>query len=274
MPSLKVTFDTNVLTDVVMPDSCKTAYYAACIAAHRGVKSGRIAGYFGESVVTLDVLGKIDKVAMVGGARISSESPSNGPYRVNLSVRTRWESVRINPISVNLISVAQSLGMRALIGPRYLGNSLPAQRGADLLYENLVFPADIGRANKINEVDLALAQRGLGRSRAVALGVEWSKRDGASGETWMQGLGRARNETERRTVHRAVNEWADGDAIAAHVGYGNDLFCTHDKGRGSGQQSALHPSNRSWLEAVYGVEIVTVSELADRLAPANSFAAP
>ncbi|MGA2191603.1 MAG: hypothetical protein ABSH33_24100, partial [Steroidobacteraceae bacterium] len=147
-----------------------------------------------------------------------------------------------------------------------LGNSLLAQSGVDLLYENLVFPADIGRAHKINEVDLALAQRGLGRARAVALGVEWSKRDCASGEIWMEGLGRARNETERRTVHKAVNEWADGDAIAAHVGYGNEVFCTHDKGRGSGQQSALHPSNRLWLKSAYGVEFVTVFELAERLA--------
>lgn len=266
MSSLKVTVDTNVLTGVVTPDWCKPhADHAACIAAHNGVKFGRIAGYFSESVVTLDVLRKIDKVAVVGGAKIASESRSDGPYRVNISVGTRWPSAPINPISINLISLAQSLGMRALIGPRHLGNSLPAQRGVDLIYEKLVFPADIDRANKINEVDLALAQRGLGRSRAVALGVEWSKRDGESGETWMQGLGRARNETERRTVHRAVNEWADGDAIAAHVGYGNDFFCTHDKGSGSGRQSALHPSNRLWLQSAYGVEFVTVFELAGRL---------
>jgi hypothetical protein len=267
VPCLKVTVDTTALTGAVTPDLCSPhADHDACVAVHDGIKSGRITGYFGEAVVTLDVLGKADKVAVVGGSRIASESRADGPYSLTISIGTQWLKAPINQISVNLISIAQSLGMRALIGPRHLGNSLPAQGFGGLFYENLVFPADLGRAGKINAVDLALAQRGLGRSRAVELGVGYSKRDGASGESWMEGLGRARNDTERRTVHRAINEWADGDAIAAHVGYGNDLFCTHDKGRGSGQRSALHPSNRSWLQSVYGVEFVTVSELAKRLA--------
>jgi hypothetical protein len=268
VPFLKVTFDTNALTGAVTPDLCiPHTDHAACVAVHEALKSGHITGYFSEAVVTLDVLGKEDKVAVVGGARIESESSSKGPSTFTISIGTRWPKTGINQISLDLVRTAQSLGMKALIGPRHLGNSLSVHGFGETFYENLLFPADLERASKTNEVDAALAQRGLGRTRAVELGVEYSKRDDSSGECWMQGLGRARNDTERRGAHRAINEWADGDAIAAHIGYGNDLFCTHDKGGRSRQRSSLHPSHRAWLRSGYGVEFVTLSGLADRLAP-------
>jgi hypothetical protein len=63
---------------------------AACVAVHDGIKPGRIAGYFGEAVVTLDVLWKVDKVAVVGGSRIASESRADGPYSLTISIGTRW----------------------------------------------------------------------------------------------------------------------------------------------------------------------------------------
>lgn len=70
---------------------------------------------------------------------------------------------------------------------------------------------------------------------------------------------------ERKAVHKAINEWADGDAVAAHAGYGNDLFCTNDLGKGAGESSVLHPKNRAWLQSDYGIVFVTTLELAQRL---------
>lgn len=79
------------------------------------------------------------------------------------------------------------------------------------------------------------------------LGLEHSKQHYATGEWWPPGLGRATTENERKKVRKAINEWADGDAIAAHVGYDNDLFCTHDDGRGAGQNSVFSQTHRAWL---------------------------
>jgi hypothetical protein len=156
--------------------------------------------------------------------------------------------------------------MKALIGPRHLGNSLSVHDFGEGFYEDYVSPADVvTRGGKTNEVDSALAQLGVGRARAVELGLEYSERDNASGEFWMQGLGRTRDDTERKKVHKAINEWADGDAIAAHIGYGNDLFCTYDQGSNSGERSVLHPSKRAWLRRTYEIAFVNLSELADRL---------
>ena len=49
---------------------------------------------------------------------------------------------------------------------------------------------------------------------------------------WFEGLGRASTDAERAEVARAVAEWADADSIAAHIGYGIDLFCTNDYKKG------------------------------------------
>jgi len=51
-------------------------------------------------------------------------------------------------------------------------------------------------------------------------------------------------------------------------GYGNDLFCTDDRGASLGDRSILHPDHRDWLSEMYGVTIVNLAELAERLATA------
>jgi len=271
MPTLKVTFDASTLTGVVTPDLCSgtsgPASHAAHLYIHDALKTGQIKGYFSEAVAALDLLGKEDKVSMVGKARVVSETTAitTGPA-ISISVGTRWTVPPMHQKSKDLIRAAQELGMKALIGPRHLGNSIPARDFGNDFYEHYACAADlVAGSNKTHEVEAALLRRGLGRARVVELGLEYSRRAGATGEVWMQGIERARNDTERKAVRRAINEWADGDAVAAHTGYGNDLFCTNDLGKGSGHRSVLRPNNRAWLQSDYGVEFVTTLELAQRL---------
>lgn len=272
MHTLKVTFDASALTGAVTPDLCSNtsdpAGHAANLTVHGALKTGQIKGYFGEAVATLDLLGREDKVEMVGEARVASETTAiaAGPAMFSISVGTRWPAPSMHQKSQDLLRAVQELGMKALIGPRHLGNSLPARAFGDDFYENYACAADlISGSAKTHEVAAAILRRGLGRARVVELGLKYSKRDGACGEIWMQGIGRARDDTERKAVHRAINEWADGDAVAAHAGYGNDLFCTNDLGKNAGENSVLHPKNRAWLQSDYGIVFVTTLELAQRL---------
>ena len=66
-------------------------------------------------------------------------------------------------------------------------------------------------------------------------------------------------------MHLLINEWADGEALAGHAGYRNDLFCTVDMGGDLGDRSILHPSHRAWLSEMHGVTCVNATELAERL---------
>jgi hypothetical protein len=83
-----------------------------------------------------------------------------------------------------------------------------------------------------------------------------------------RGLGYARRSkvATGNSRKRAVAEWADGDSVAAHYSYANDLFCTQDRAVRAGRDSIMHPANRGWLRRVYGVEFVNIAQLAARLA--------
>lgn len=257
---LKVTFDTNTFNEITNP-TCE-GHVAICDA----LRARQIHGLFSEAVVVLDALLKQDKVDMVGSARIESESRESGPNSITISVGRRWPSKPIPQQFLNKLHVVRSLGMRAMIGPRRLGDSLVARGFDEGFYEPTMTHEDlIARGAKANEVDLAIAHRNVGRARAVTLGLEFSERDGHAGEYWCQGIGRARSD-EGGKVRKAINEWADGEAVAAHVAYGNDLFCTEDRARSSGGQSILSQDNRNWLSQTYGVKFVTMAELAERIA--------
>jgi hypothetical protein len=272
MPTLKITFDTSTLSDVVSPDlrSGPSDFdkLAANLTVHHALETGTIKGYFSEAVVALDLLGKDDKVEMVGKARTVSETSAAAtrPAMFAISVGTRWSVPSLHEKSQILIQAAQKLGMKALIGPRHLGNSLPVRGFGDDFYENYASVADLlAGSAKTHLVQAAILKRGIGRWRVVELGLEYSRRDGVSDESWMRGIERARDDTERKKVRSAINEWADGEAVAAHAGYGNDLFCTNDHAKNAGQRSVFHSNHRAWLQRDYGVEFVTMLELAQRL---------
>jgi hypothetical protein len=267
---LKVTFDTSTLSGVVDPDEepgAGAADQAAYQAVHMAVKTGLIQGFFSEAVVTLDAIGRKAKAEVLGATRFVSETKSTGPNRITITVGARWKSVSIDPRILARVATAHAMGMRALIGPRRFGDSLVARGFGESFFEaypsGAAFEAATGATNAF---DAAIVARGLGRARVIELAKSFSERDGAAGEWWLQGLERTKSAAEGKRVRDAVNEWADGEALAAHVGYGNDLFCTRDNGGDLGDKSILHPSHRAWLSETYGVTVVRVAELAERLA--------
>jgi hypothetical protein len=67
---------------------------------------------------------------------------------------------------------------------------------------------------------------------------------------------------ERKRVAATVREWADGESIAAHYGFGMQLFCSDDYGQGSPRYSVLDPENRQWLSTTFGIEFITLTDLA------------
>jgi hypothetical protein len=71
-------------------------------------------------------------------------------------------------------------------------------------------------------------------------------------------------------VQRRIAEWADGDAIAAHIAYGNDYFCTRDAAKKAGPTSILSARNREWLLREYGARVIAPGDLAAILADAKN----
>jgi hypothetical protein len=261
---MKVTFDTNVFQQVVEPKRCiEQSCHAACVAINAALKSGRINGYFSEAMISLDALTKNDKVDVVGSSRIMCRSYAlnTPPLSVTIFIGRQSERREIPTEFLASLQKALDLGMRALIGPRLFGYSLAIHGFGDKFYEPIAPERFVACADLTNAVDSDLLSREVGRAQAIKFGCDFI----AEGEWWPQGLERAAANGRHKQVRKIVNEWADGEAIAAHVGYGNDFFCTHDQARGAGQNSVLSKTHRNWLAEKYGVQFVTLHELADCL---------
>jgi hypothetical protein len=158
--------------------------------------------------------------------------------------------------TVARVQRALDLGMRILSAPRagstrILSGELYA-RAAD----------EQTRLTRYASIASAIESRGLGFARMskVARLVARGVSDSGSAN-----INRPASSGEARRVDRAVAEWADGDSVAAHFSYANDLFCTQDRAVRAGRDSIMHPTNRGWLRRIYGVELVNIAELAARL---------
>jgi hypothetical protein len=64
-----------------------------------------------------------------------------------------------------------------------------------------------------------------------------------------------------------IAEWVDGDAIAAHYGYGIDYFCTNDKASGAGASSIFSDINLKSVCGKYGIKVVSPAELLSYIRP-------
>jgi len=227
---LRVTFDTNTLDPITQPELAGPMR-ADCRMIHEFLRAKRLQGFFCETVLT---------------------------------VEGRQQSPR--PDTVARVGRALELGLRILSAPR------PGGTPIDFLDAEL-YAKDVNlstRLERYEAIAAAIEARGLGFARVLK--VAPSRRHGPASPSGLGSVdpnqcGRlaASFPGDLTKVGRAVAEWADGDSVAAHYGYANDLFCTQDRAAKAGRDSVMHPAQRSWLQRVYGVEFVSIAELAARL---------
>jgi hypothetical protein len=163
----------------------------------------------------------------------------------------------LHPIAAGWIAAATSLGLKFLRAPR-----IGAPRLAAVLSpKNFAEDEDPKRRQeRFSEVVRAVEERGVGMAPIRALGERIKARTG-SPSPWYQALNKAKDEQERAEIKKAVREWADGDTVAAHIAYGDDVLCTGDKA----ETSIFSEENRTWLKEKYGIRIMTLKELAAEL---------
>jgi hypothetical protein len=102
---------------------------------------------------------------------------------------------------------------------------------------------------------------GVGIAIAKALGDGINARLGLA-KPWFASLDQPIDIHEENRIKRAISEWADGDTVATHYGYGNDYLCSEDQGGSGATPSIFDAANRSWATADYGISFATLSELA------------
>jgi hypothetical protein len=257
------TFDTGALDDMLWPESAKQPTDPADATRVRAaVQAGVIQGFFSETLITLEGIKNIDRAAVLSSSQLVTSSSSESENSITINVAFQQDRLPLPPKFVKRIQAARDLRMRALMVPRS-ADGVCAKDDDGTLFKP---PGDLEQfVAKAVHLRSEIGARDIGRAVAVKLGLKLSARDGVS-EWWYYGLKRAKDIHECRQVERAVSEWADGDSIAAHYGYGIDLFCSKDFGKGASALSVLDCANRKWLSEEFGIRFVTLRELADMVA--------
>jgi len=264
-PSLTITFDANTLEAVARPERrAKDPFHASYVSIQRAIKDGFLAGYFSQTYCTLEGIQGEDRPAVLGKTRVETSSTSPDRNTVNIRIETKHHRKPLHKEHDAALQAVLQLGMRALRGPARMVDGLVIKDPDNTIYVTETIEQVIAHRSTAGEVAAAIEGRGVGRAVALELGLKFNERAGVTSELWLQGLARARPD-EYRLVRKAIGEWSDGDAIASHVGYGIEVFCTNDFGRSAGGPSVLDAVNRAWLVATYDVVFVTPIELAQRI---------
>jgi len=267
MDVISVTFDTCCLDTIVWPEASQHKNGKINGSKIRAaIEAGHVQGFFCEPLITLEGVQRRERPEVFGSTRLETQFSSPDDRTINITIAVKQDRNSLPPKFRERIQAAQAIGLRALKGPARMGWICVQDSEGTLFksYSSVLELAD--RLDKVHELATAIAARGVGHAVPVKLGLQYIARAGiAQPELWVRGLRYTRNNREREEINSAINEWADGDSAASHYGHCIDLFCTEDDARGARGPSIFNETNKAWLEKDYGIEFVSLAELAERL---------
>ncbi len=265
---LKVTFDTNVFNKLInLEENEDKTYYETIL---KNLKKGDIKGYFSDTFITLEGVRRIDRENIFGSRKVLTKTSNKSKNEITISFGTSMLSPQLNEIHLHKIQLLTNLGIKGLRGQMYLGDNFIVPPTLDI-YESTDIDLLIAYRAKMAVVECAIAEKcsstgvHIGKNCARELGLSRLKRANRDGEIWYQGLGLSQNNSESKETQSAIAEWADGDSIIRHIGYGNDYFCTLDNGKSAKAASIFDAEHKKWLNDKFGVKFIIPSDLANLL---------
>jgi hypothetical protein len=269
---MKVTFDTNTIDRAVRPERFpKDPRQSEYIQVQQALASGRIQGFISETLFSLEGMQRLERAGVFGGtttvtheSEAAVETASGNGTAIQITIQVQQPDRKpLHPEMARRIKAALDIGMRFLSAPRT--GAIKIDDPDHMIYAAETQGIDLReRLNRYHNALRSIEERGVGMTLCKQLGQNFSAREKIH-EPWFKGLQRARDVHEQNQVARAFAEWADADAIAAHVGYGIDYFCTEDAGKSAGAASILDATNSAWLTAQFGVRFVSLSDLASMI---------
>jgi hypothetical protein len=262
-----VTFDTNSLDRAVRPsDNPRLSEFCKI---NQALSAHAVEGAFSETIITIEGIKRAERAAVFGSTRLrrnpkASYRADDGTTVIPIElVAEQPARAPLDPRFAARVGAAIRIGLRMLRATRIAALYIE-DPDKKLYVQDSDVDAMARRLDRFSNALRAIEARGVGYARLRRLAVEFAKRAGTV-EPWYLSLGRTNDIHEERSVERAFAEWSDADSIAAHIGYGIDVFCTEDKGNTGTDPSVFDTVNRGWLEQTYGVKFATLSELAAML---------
>lgn len=258
--AMKVTFDSNVWRPLVSPSIFPNDPNIKHFEVIRQAMEGKLVfGFLGEAVFTLEAIKRMDRKEFFGhykaDVKTTTEIKTDNSVGMNFSIGpSKTSHANNNPYLEKHFNDARPLGFKLLRMPRIAGIVNMDLKPEDYAADERVPIKE--RQERCGQIAREIESKGCGISHIKKLGAKYAKK-----RPWIDGI-KAAPQTDENLIAKAIAEWADADAVAAHYGYDNDFFCTRDAAKAAGADSIMSASNQQWLNQDYKVVFVTPEELA------------
>lgn len=243
-----VTFDSNVWESIV--DDSKRNRSPAFSKIYDLILQKVIDPYFFEGIVTLETIPKEDRKQHIAEFR-PAISIQIGDAKPKVSEGTPppqlTEYLKFN------LPKAIGMGFKFIKTPRIGSHGVSPSE--DCVAKDINFPLD-QRLQRTFEVCRFIESLGAGKAKLD------SEIDNNLGNGMAEKIKNDTTLTNKKFA-KSIAEWVDGDALAAHYGYGIDYFCTNDKASGAGPNSVFSKNNLNQLTQKFGIVVVSPDELID-----------
>lgn len=231
---ITVTFDSNVWENIVDPN--KRAGQLIYERLHKAIVDQRIKPYFSEVIANIEAIPSGDRKRHFAQYKLRPENEKD--YELHEYLKENLEK-------------AIALGFRFLSCPRVgaTSHSLVENNKADDESHSLK-----ERQERTFECGRFIENLGAGKGKIH------TRLDGDSNNGLVIQSARDTSLSDKQ-YSKDIGEWADGDAIASHYGYGIDYFCTNDTASGAGTKSVFYADNVKELKDQFDIEIVSPADL-------------
>jgi len=240
---MKVTLDSNAWERVFDPNDL------SCLALREAFRSAAIRGFICDAAFRIEAITKTLRPEYFAQPYLDTQPKGPALQNGRLLLFSLGPDDNRHPglpeQQARKLTAALASSVQIMRSLNWMGLPSPAQTLAPHDYVEESVSNRSARENRQIEVDAEIVARGFGRAAFEAADgwTAFAKADG----------------NEKRLI-KACAEWADGELVAAHIAYGNDLICTNDRGIAA-KRSILGAEGRAWLGSAYGVQFRTLSEL-------------
>lgn len=255
---LTVTFDSNVIEKVLMPESHgdeenSTFYFRLRKAIDQKQISVHVAYlYFTrEQIPKLERLSRTNK-NIAGATEIARDVLPNGVIHLSISIgpSKRFGNVELDDFRRNTLEALQSVG----------GKILKTYRLGDFECKEIqpeLYCHSESTEETMRRIDTCFRYV----SDQLAAGGDAIRTVTGARTNENPYLKLSNPQIDNEAFSKAFAEDADAMAIAAHYGYGIQLFCTEDRGVSAGTKSVMSLQNRLKLRNRFGIRFCNVRSL-------------
>ena len=255
---LTVTFDSNVIEKILMPESHGTEENSPFFfRLRKAIDKKQILVHVADSYFTREQIPKTERLSRTdkntaGAIEIKPDFLPNGDIHLCISIGPSKEfgNVELDDFRRKTLVALRSVG----------GTVLKTFRLAD--FECKEIPSELYCHPESKEETMRRIDKCF---RYI------SDQLSAGGDAIREVTGAHTNENpylmlsnpqiKDKAFSRAFAEDADAMAVAAHYGYGIQLFCTEDKGASAGLKSVMSRQNRLKLRKRFGIRFCNVRSL-------------